>query len=1016
MRFVGQSWVAACCFLPIAFPVGAPRAAPIPISQAAISAPDDLDELRHTAFHAEGLDYVLSMAQTPDGFLWLATPTGLFRYDGAHFDTDLGNKLPSPSVRALLADADGSLWIGYTFGGVSVVREGRVSSVSGGQLPRGSILQLARSADGTLWASTPAGLARLRGGEWQTLGEPDGYSGERPYWIGSKDAQFVVVTQSAAYFYSPTTGRLERRAPAAGDAVRYGIPAESAWRPDLADTDPSDPGQTMVDRTGALWVSGNDTLWRHRWPSGTGGLPRKDQFAVTKGLTGSVLSMMEDREGNVWVGTTRGLDRFSVPRVHKLLTPDELEKPFLVPGEAGDVWVGGWKSPFVGAESHQRIPGLEGGASAAFRAPDGTLWLAGGPMLLQYKDGRILKSLPAPANPGNEDSRFQAIAVSADGAVWLSVVREDLYRWDQGHWTSAAERYRLPHGPAVRLLLDAHGRLWIAYPDNQLAIIDGDRSKVLTAADGLNVGNVLALDVHESHAWIVGDRGLGVLLGDRFIPVRGTGNTEFRPASGVVETPGGDLWLNASKGVYHIPAAAVRGVLAQTSRVVEFEALGSLDGLTGGVEMLRPGPTMLRTPDGRLWFTRVESAWYIDPVHLFHNPVPPVVSIEGLTCNGTRYETGAAMNLPSGSRNLQIDYTAAMLTNPEHVRFRYRLVGVDEGWQDVGQRRQAYYTNLGPGPYRFEVVATNEDGVPSEKAGSLGFMVKPAFYQTLGFKIAAAVAALLLLGLVFFMRLEQIQRRYRRDHEARHAERERIARDLHDTLLQGVQALLFRLQMWEDDREIPESRRVEIAAVSHQTKAMVVEGRERILMMRRTDTQPADLVESLTVIGNEAFAGRALTAEAAFGSKAPGPSVSSAGGAPAFEVKVTGDPRTLTADASEQLLDIAREAVRNTYKHAAASHIVVTLEYRRRSLAMRIADDGRGFDPARAEGERQSRHFGLTGMRERAKQLGARFHVQSDSHAGTRIEVIVPAWAAFQNVFRWPWQNQAVGKPQIAER
>jgi signal transduction histidine kinase/ligand-binding sensor domain-containing protein len=984
-------FVAACCLLAGLVPIRAARAAPISISEATISTPYDLDELRHTAFHAEGLDYILSIAQTADGFLWLATPTGLFRYDGARFDTDLSNKLPSPSVRALLADPDGSLWIGYTFGGVSVVRNGRVFSVNGGRLPLGSVLQFFRSSDGTLWAATPAGLARLRGDEWQTLDDHEGYSGERPYWMGAKGGQLVVVTQSAAFSYSAATGRFERRPLVEGDFARYGIPEGSAWRPDLQDTDPSDPGQTMVDRTGALWVSGNDILWRYRWSADRNAPARKDQFAVTGGLTGSALSMLEDREGNIWVGTTRGLDRFSIPRAHKLFVPDGLTKPFLIPGEHGDVWVGGWKSPFVRIDDHQRIPGLDGGASAAFRAPDGTLWLAGGATVFQYKSGEVLTSLPAPVSPGSEDSRFQAIAVSADGTVWVSVVREDLFRWDHGAWSRADQHYRLPRGPAVRLLVDAHRRLWIAYPDNQLAVVEGDHSKVFTAADGLNVGNVLALDVEESHTWLVGDRGLGVLVGTRFIPVRGTGDVEFRPASGVVETPSGDLWLNGAKGVYHIPAASVRSVLAGTSRAVEFEVLSSIDGLTGGAEMLRPGPTMLETPDGRLWFTRVESAWSIDPAHLFHNPVAPVLSIQDLICNGTHYEAGTEMNLPSGSRNLQIDYTAAMLTNPERVRFRYRLVGVDEGWQDVGQRRQAYYTNLGPGSYKFEVVAANEDGVWSKQAGVLGFKIKPAFYQTLGFKIAAAVAAMLLLALLFFVRLEQIHRRYRREVEARHAERERIARDLHDTLLQGVQALLFRLRMWEEDGEIPESRRVEIAAVSHQTTAMVLEGRERILMMRRTDAQPVDLVESLTVIGNEASAGKV----------------------PAFEVKVAGDPRTLTAHATEQLLDIAREAVRNAYKHAGANRIAVTLEYRKRALAMCIADDGRGFDPARAEGQPQSRHFGLTGMRERARQLGAQFRVQSDARTGTRIEVIVPAWSAFRDVFRWPWQNRARGMASL---
>jgi signal transduction histidine kinase/ligand-binding sensor domain-containing protein len=969
------------------------EAAPRSISESAISSPYDLRELRHTSFHPPGLDFVQSMAQTKDGFLWLATPTGLFRYDGVRFDTELGNRLPSPSIWALLADPDGSLWIGYRFGGVSVVRGGQVFSVNGGRLPPGSVWQLFRSSDGTLWAATPSGLARLRGNDWQTLGEQDGYSGEGPYWMGSKGRQFLVVTESAAFFYTPSTGRFERRPKGEGEAVRYGIPESSAWRPDLHETDVSQPGQTMLDRTGSLWLSENNVLSRYRWSSPGDAAPRRDEMAVDKGLTGSMTSMLEDQEGNIWVGTTGGVDRFSVPRAHKVVLPANLQ-PLLIPGDHGETWVSGWHFPVARLKDHQKIQGLEGGATAAFRGEDGTLWLAGGPMLVQYRNGEILRRLAPPARPGNEDLEPQAVAVSADGAVWLSIAHADLFRWDGDHWSRASEHYRLPQGPAIRLAAGPHDRLWIAYPSNRLAVVDGARTTVYTEAEGLNVGNVLALDIEESHAWVAGDRGLEVLVGGRFTPVRGVGDFNLGSASGVVETSEGDLWLNGSKGVYHIPAAEVRSVLAGTSHTVDFEVLGELDGLTGVAELLRPGPTMQKSPDGRLWVAHYENAWSIDLPHFSRNPVAPILSIEDLVCNGVHYKTDGPVELPSGSRNLQIDYTAAMLTNPERVRFRYRLIGVDDEWQDVGQRRQAYYTNLGPRPYEFQVMAANEDGVWSQQTSVLRFKVKPLFYQTLGFKIVVAVTAMVLLALIFVVRLDQIHRRYRREIETRHAERERIARDLHDTLLQGVQALLFRLRMWEDDPAIPESKRTEITSVSRQTAAMVVEGRERILMMRRADTQPGDLVESLTMIGNEAAAGKA----------------------PAFEVEVVGNPRTLGVDAKEQLLDIAREAIRNACKHSGAGRITATLEYRKRSLGLSIVDDGRGFDPASAPQDSRSKHFGLTGMRERARQLGAEFHVCSDSKTGTRIEVIVPGRVAFLDVFRWPWDRRRTVESAALER
>jgi signal transduction histidine kinase len=266
----------------------------------------------------------------------------------------------------------------------------------------------------------------------------------------------------------------------------------------------------------------------------------------------------------------------------------------------------------------------------------------------------------------------------------------------------------------------------------------------------------------------------------------------------------------------------------------------------------------------------------------------------------------------------------------------------------------------------------------------LRFTLRPAFYATGWFKILCGVVLVATLALPFVVRFEQAQRRYRRGMDERHAERERIARDVHDTLLQGAQALLFRLQIWEEDPDIPAPLRAELAEVASQTKSIVIEARERILMMRRIDAHPADLVESLAAVGNEASAGRAAR----------------------FEVTIAGGAKSLTVAAKEQLLDIAREAVRNAYQHARAGYVSVNLEYRKRALHMSIADDGQGIDPNVATCRVRSTHFGLVGMRERARQLGAQFHIGSNGNAGTRVEVVVPARVAFQDAFAWPWRRK----------
>jgi len=265
--------------------------------------------------------------------------------------------------------------------------------------------------------------------------------------------------------------------------------------------------------------------------------------------------------------------------------------------------------------------------------------------------------------------------------------------------------------------------------------------------------------------------------------------------------------------------------------------------------------------------------------------------------------------------------------------------------------------------------------------------IPPAFHQTLWFRLVCAAVLLVLAWLMLLMRVEQVKRRVRERLDERHAERERIARDLHDTLLQGIQALLFRLQFWAADTGIASERREEIAAVVVQVRAIVVEGRDRILALRSTASSCQDLFESLVEVGNTESAGQGAR----------------------FEITANGKRRLLFSEACEQLVDIAREAVRNAHRHARASLVAVTVDYRNTSLRLRILDDGRGIDRQVLAAGRRHDHFGLVGMRERAAQLGARFSLESNDGTGTCITVTVPASIAFENHWRWPWQRRRVG-------
>jgi signal transduction histidine kinase len=321
------------------------------------------------------------------------------------------------------------------------------------------------------------------------------------------------------------------------------------------------------------------------------------------------------------------------------------------------------------------------------------------------------------------------------------------------------------------------------------------------------------------------------------------------------------------------------------------------------------------------------------------------------------------------------------------MRARWVVIGSCLVWFAAMSPETAYPADApspaAPAPREFAAAPSHAQPFGPRGAASpltLGAMHHRVMMLGVGTALSMLMALLFLLAL----RSTQNRSRDRLGFDAGRAERERIARDLHDTLLQGTQALLFRLQMWQDHPEIPAALQDEIARVVLQTKSLVVESRERILMMRQAP--PAELPETLAEIGEEASAGQSAH----------------------FAIDVAGEARKLHANTKDQLIHIAREAIRNAYRHAGANRVTVSLRYRRQSLLMSIADDGCGIDPKLLNGAPSSAHFGLTGMRERSKQMGGDFRIQCGPDVGTRIEVTVPAAAAFQDALRWPWQRLAL--------
>ncbi|HUH54875.1 MAG TPA: two-component regulator propeller domain-containing protein [Rhodanobacter sp.] len=902
---------------------------------------------------------VYALAQTSDGFLWLGTPTGLVRFDGTTFE-NMSRQLLSPAVHELFAD-DADLWIGYTFGGIGRLHNGKITNFDGPGLPGGSIVGIARRAPGELWAASSRGLAKYTDGRWRRV---DGHPMKHIITMIAIDGSLWVEDVSG-FYYLPA-GESHFRSASQSDVQRV-IPAARS-RPGWYLRD--DAGVELTDADGTQWQWSSKGFRRARQVAGRRQLV-EERPDKAHSFSGHVpFAMLQDREGNVWVGTDLGLDQFYAGKFVPVPLSDSVLAPAFVPGGHGDLWVGDsvQATVHVGSEVSS-VPGAGTGVLAIFRDRHGAVWTAGDAGLTRLKDGKATRiTLPsellAAQRTAGLGGSFQALTMDSDDGLWLSVAKFGLYRWKDGVWRLHGGFRGLPAWPPLRLLADTSGRVWFTYPGNRVAKLEHGIVTNYTAADGLAVGNVLGIHVRGERVWVSGDLGVAHLEGRRFVTLRGADGETFLATSSIVETPAGELWMDGAAGVYRISADETREARRDPMHPVAFELFDPFDGLRGASMQLRPGPTLQLGPDGRLWDARLNGISSIDPGHIRRNTVPPTVSIEGLHVADAGFPPTAGLVLPKLTRSLRLDYTAASLTRPDRVRFSYQLEGVDNDWQNAGSRRQAFYTNLGPGQYRFRVRAANEDGLWSRHDAVVDFRIAPAFYQTWWFDLLCGFLAMGVLWLLYLMRLRQQASRTL----IRIMERERIARDLHDTLLQGVQGLQLRLQTWAASPRLEPAHRQEMTDVALRARDMLIEGRDRIIALRRVDVS-TNLASDLRAV--------ALDYTTLY------PPVD-------FVLTEEGAPRPLIAVTAQEVLDISREGLRNAFVHASARLVELSIEWQPGVLQIRVRDDGCGIDEAILREGGRAGHWGLLGMRERAAKIGARLDLQRYGEGGTELRLIVP--------------------------
>jgi signal transduction histidine kinase len=380
-----------------------------------------------------------------------------------------------------------------------------------------------------------------------------------------------------------------------------------------------------------------------------------------------------------------------------------------------------------------------------------------------------------------------------------------------------------------------------------------------------------------------------------------------------------------------------------------------------------------------------EGIQVVDPHRLSFNTVRPPVHVERLIANheirSQRLPGGTAaptVRLPPRVRDLQIDYTALSFVAPEKVRFKYRLDGQDSDWREVVNERRVQYSNLHPGTFRFRVIAANNSGVWNEQGDVLEFSIAPAYYQTVWFRALCAAGGLGLLWAGYQLRVRQLHHRFEMALEARVSERTRIARELHDTLLQSFQGLLLRFQtvsqLWA---ERPEVAKEKLDHAINEAARAITEGRNAVQGLRGSTAATSDIADAIGTLGAEL-------------ATAPGDHP-----APVFQVTVEGEPRPLHPILRDDVYKITAEALRNAFRHADARNVDVEIRYDRAQFRLRVQDDGKGFDEALLPRQAAAGHYGVPGMRERAELMGGTLTVWSKQGAGTGVELCIPSRSAY---------------------
>lgn len=928
---------------------------------------------------------IRAITQTRDGYLWLATFDGLARFDGIRFV--VFNRANTPALRsniftALYEDRSGALWIGSD-GGLVRYRDHQFTAFTTAQgLVAEMVNSVTETPDGGLLVATRNNVQVLRNGVIQTapiLTLPAKRGIRQLYttqsgdvWVLTNDGAVqlrdgnvlneVLRSHNLISALEDNTGSLWF------GTVGHGL---ISWRQGNAKTFQIKPGQPdnivyalTRDASGQLWAGTHGGLYQFS----AGQFTRYDREA---GLPSNfVIALCPDREGNLWVGTDGGgIVCVRESGVRTFTTRDGLAGDFVhsIAEDQQGVWIGSWFSDRLSLWQNGSFravgdgqPLLKGGVRSMLMDRRGTLWLAvASNRLVSLQQGRFTD------HTKDETSLAPIFALAEDeqGQLWLG--RQDgLFGWQDGKFINMAAVLKTTI-PSVRIILNSRaGGLWVGTDYGLLRYRAGDL-RAYTEREGLPYPFIGGLyEDAEGILWI-GTRGGGLCrLKDGVLKTFTT--KEGLPTDTIyqmLEDEQGNLWCGSSRDIFRVSRRELNELAEGRIKTLSSISYGHTDGMQNSVHF-GTHPSAYRSRDGKLWFPTMNGVVRIEPQKFQLNTNLPSVKIEQVLVDKQPFAANSEIVAPPGSGELEVHYTGLSFITPERVRFRYHLEGFKPEWStwvEAGTRRTAYYTNLPPGAYTFRVLASNSDGVWNETGATLRLRLQPHFYQTWWFYLSCAAVVAGLVWLIHRQRVRQMQVR----HAAVLAERNRIARDIHDTLAQEVAGLLAQLHVVKT--LLPFStekagRHLERAVELARTG--LADARRLVLDLRHQALEHDDLATAL-----EKFIVQVRDDNA-----------------PRVSYQVRGTPRRLASAQESNLLRIGQESVTNALRHAQANLIEVNLSFDARQVELRVSDNGCGFDTAmKAQGF--GGHYGLLGIRERAAQIGGELSLSSEPGAGTEIKV-----------------------------